>query len=96
MMLTGGALKETLGTNIFTFFSILDATEAVIAEETLRNIKVTDNNILLKSDKTKGNYSELSNYYSNIFKEKGIKTWNTRADRDGLMELKKMVEGARR
>lgn len=93
MTFTGASLKEVLETNIFTFFSILDASDAVIAEEALRNMKIIDNNLLLKNEKTKDRYSDLSNYYTNLYKEKGIKTWNIKADISGLMQLKQMIQG---
>lgn len=88
MMLCGASLEQTLNTNVFTFFSILDSTDAVIAEDALKDIKIQDNHILLKSNKTSGEYKNLTNYYTKMLKEKGIKTWNIAPDTDKLNALK--------
>ena len=90
-MLTGGALEEIMNTNIFEFFSLLGASDAVISEDSIRLMKIYDNNLLLKS-KNKSKYPDLMKHHKKIFFEKGVKQWNKKADFKALERLKALVK----
>lgn len=91
-MLTGASLDEIMNTNIFEFFTLLGASEAVVSEESLRLIKIYDNNLYLKSKKNTSKYPDLIKHHKKIFSEKGVKQWNKAADFSGLEKLKAMIK----
>jgi hypothetical protein len=90
-MLTGAAMEEIMNTNIFEFFTLLGASEAVISEDSIRLMKIYDNKLLLKSKKNASQYPDLMKYHKRVYTEKGVKQWRKKADIAGLERLKDMV-----
>jgi hypothetical protein len=91
-MLTGAAMEEIMNTNVFEFFTLLGASEAVISEDSIRLMKIYDNKLLLRNKKNASKYPDLMKYHKRIFFEKGVKQWRKKADFSGLERLKALVK----
>jgi hypothetical protein len=91
-MLTGAAMEEIMNTNIFEFFSLLGASDAVISEDSIRLMKIHDNKLFLNSKKNASKYPDLMKHHKKIFTEKGVKQWHKKADIAGLEKLKAIIK----
>ena len=92
IMLTGTSFEKVMEMNAFVFFALLEASDAVIAEESIRQIKIIDNHLLLKSKHNKSDYPNLLKHYKQTLKNKGINVWHKKADFAGIAQLKAMLK----
>lgn len=91
---TNSTIEEALNTNVNIFFNALNGIEVLIGEKSLRLAEIVDNHLHLKSKDGNINYKKTLEKYSSSFK-KGVNVVH-RADINGLLQLKAMLEGGNR
>ena len=91
IMLTGTPYEKVMGMNVFIFFALLDSADAVQAENSIRELKIAENQLLLKSKYNSSDYPELMRSFKETYRKKGINIWHSKADFNGLAQLKAML-----